>query len=173
MAVDEEELIQVLQAYFTQILQSKKQVIRYVVGEFNRIYRAKQENQDYSQELRDKLSKLEKVRSKYMDMYTDDLISREELNQKLGGMREELARLKKELSLAELNLEKGEQLEQLIQQTFSQLEQIADVREMTNAQLRRIVQKIEVDQEGHVEIYLRLLGDLGLDHTVLVHHNQT
>ena len=24
-----------------------------------------------------------------------------------------------------------------------------------------------------VEIYLRLLGDLGLDHTVLVHHNQT
>ena len=173
VAVDEEELIQVLQAYFTQILQSKKQVIRYVVGEFNRIYRAKQENQDYSQELRDKLSKLEKVRSKYMDMYTDDLISREELNQKLGGMREELARLKKELSLAELNLEKGEQLEQLIQQTFSQLEQIADVREMTNAQLRRIVQKIEVDQEGHVEIYLRLLGDLGLDHTVLVHHNQT
>ena len=38
---------------------------------------------------------------------------------------------------------------------------------MTNAQLKRIIQKIEVDKDGNVDIYLRLLGDLGLDETVL------
>ena len=32
-----------------------------------------------------------------MDMYTDDLISREELNDKLGGTRQELDRLENEL----------------------------------------------------------------------------
>ena len=44
---------------------------------------------------------------------------------------------------------------------------------MTNAQLKRIIQKIEVDKDGNVDIYLRLLGDLGLDETVLIHHDET
>jgi hypothetical protein len=39
---------------------------------------------------------------------------------------------------------------------------------MTNAQLKEIIQKIEVDKDGNVEIYLRLIGDLGLDETVLI-----
>jgi hypothetical protein len=39
---------------------------------------------------------------------------------------------------------------------------------MTNAQLKQVIQKIEVDAQGNVDIFLRLLGDLGLDQTVLV-----
>lgn len=38
-------------------------------------------------------AKLQKNGQKYMDMYTDDLISREELNTKIGGMRKEIERL--------------------------------------------------------------------------------
>ena len=44
---------------------------------------------------------------------------------------------------------------------------------MTNTQLKRMIQKIEVDKEGNVDIYLRLLGDLGLDSTVLISDNHT
>lgn len=39
---------------------------------------------------------------------------------------------------------------------------------MTNAQLKRLINKIEVDKEGNVDIYLRLIGDLGLDEAVLI-----
>ena len=39
------------------------------------------------------IARLQRMRQKYMDMYTDDLISREELNDKLGGTRQELDRL--------------------------------------------------------------------------------
>ena len=35
------------------------------------------------------------------------------------------------------------------------------------------IQKIEVDRDGNVDIYLRLLGDWGLDETVLIHHDET
>ena len=42
------------------------------------------------------------------------------------------------------------------------------MRQMTNAQLRRIVDKITVDKDGNVDIYLRVLDRLGLDETVLV-----
>jgi site-specific DNA recombinase len=31
-----------------------------------------------------------------------------------------------------------------------------------------LINKIEVDKDGNVDIYLRLIGDLGLDETVLI-----
>ena len=173
VTVDEDELIDVLQEYFTQLLQSKKQVIRHVVQEFQRVYKAKDDNLNYEKELTAQLSKLQKTRQKYMDMYADDLISREELNDKIGGMRKEIDRLENELKMVSYHLTKGDQLEAILQDTFRQIEDIADVRQMTNAQLKRIIQKIEVDSDGNVDIFLRLLGDLGLDETVLICNDQT
>lgn len=168
IAVDEEELIQVLQEYFQDVLSKKKKVIDYVIKEFQRVYKAKDENIEYEKQLNVELNKLRKSREKYMDMYTDDLISREELNEKIGGMRKEIERLENELKMVSYHLTKGEQLEAILNSTFKQLEDITDVHEMTNAQLKRLIQKIEVDKEGNVDIYLRLIGDLGLDEAVLI-----
>lgn len=168
VTVDEEELIQALQEYFQEILGKKKKVINYVIKEFRRVYKAKDENIEYEKQLNTELNKLRKSREKYMDMYTDDLISREELNEKIGGMRKEIERLENELKMVSYHLTKGEQLEAILNSTFKQLEDITDVHEMTNAQLKRLINKIEVDKEGNVDIYLRLIGDLGLDEAVLI-----
>ncbi len=168
VTVDEEELIQVLQEYFQDVLSKKKKVIDHVIREFQRVYKAKDENIEYENELNAELNKLRKAREKYMDMYTDDLISREELNEKIGGMRKEIDRLENELKMVSYHLTKGEQLEAILNSTFKQMEDITDVHEMTNTQLKRLIQKIEVDKDGNVDIYLRLIGDLGLDETVLI-----
>lgn len=168
VTVDEEELIQALQDYFQEILSKKKKVINYVIKEFQRVYKAKDENIEYEKQLNVELNKLRKSREKYMDMYTDDLISREELNEKIGGMRKEIERLENELKMVSYHLTKGEQLEAILNSTFKQLEDITDVHEMTNAQLKRLINKIEVDKDGNVDIYLRLIGDLGLDEAVLI-----
>lgn len=168
VTVDEEELILALQEYFQEILSKKKKVIDYVIKEFQRVYKAKDENIEYEKQLNTELNKLRKSREKYMDMYTDDLISREELNEKIGGMRKEIERLENELKMVSYHLTKGEQLEAILNSTFKQLEDITDVHEMTNAQLKRLINKIEVDKDGNVDIYLRLIGDLGLDETVLI-----
>lgn len=168
VTVDEEELIRALQEYFQEILSKKKKVINYVIKEFQRVYKAKDENIEYEKQLNTELNKLRKSHEKYMDMYTDDLISREELNEKIGGMRKEIERLENELKMVSYHLTKGEQLEAILNGTFKQLEDITDVHEMTNAQLKRLINKIEVDKDGNVDIYLRLIGDLGLDETVLI-----
>lgn len=171
VTVDEDELIDVLQAYFANIIKSKKNVIHYIVGEFEKIYKEKNENVSYEKELNARLAKLQRTRQKYMDMYADDLISREELNKKIGGTRKELEKVENELRIVSLNLTKRDQLESIISTTFRDIESITDVRQMTNTQLKRIVRKIEVDKDGHVEIYLRLLGDLGLDDEIIVPDN--
>ena len=156
-----------------EVLKQKKKVINHVVNEFQRVYKAKDENVEYEKELNAKLAKLQKTRQKYMDMYTDDLISREELNDKIGGMRQEADRLENELKMVSYHLTKGQQLENILNRTFKELEDITDVHEMTNQQLKRLIQKIEVDKDGNVDIYLWLLGDIGLDESVLITEEET
>lgn len=173
VAIDEGALTNALQAYFTEILKSKKNIYQQVVGEFNRVYSAKCSNASYEKTLRNRLSKLVKTRQKYMDMYTDDLISREDLNRRISGIRDEIFKLEHDLKLVHRNTDKGDWLEERIKKTFSTMEDIADVRQMTNAQLKQVIQKILVDKDGNVDVYLRLLGDSGEDETVLVRDNRT
>ena len=168
VTLDEEELIEVLQEYFSNVLKNKKKVIQYVVKEFQRVYKAKDENVEYEKELKDKLTKLKAMREKYMDMYTDDLITRQELNDRIGGARQEIERLENELKMVTYQITKGDQLEELLNTTFQSIEDITDVHQMTNTQLKKIIEKIEVDKDGNVDNYLKLLGDLGLDEAILV-----
>lgn len=173
IVLDEDELIETLQKYFVNVLNSKKKVTEYVVKEFQRIYKAKDENLEYEKQLQAQLAKLQKSREKYMEMYMDDLISREELNRKIGGMRKEMERLENDLKLVSYHLTKGEQLEGILNSTFKRIEDVTDIRQMTNAQLKRIIQKIEVDKSGNVEIFLNPLGEVGPDKNVLINHLNT
>lgn len=173
VTVDEDELIRALEEYFAGLLKAKKNIISYVVKEFTKIYKAKDDNENYEKGLNDQLAKLKKTRQKYMDMYTDDLISRQELNEKIGSMKSEMERLENELKLVQYNLDKGDQLEDIIKKTFQSIEDITSVRDMTNEQLKKIIQKIEVDKDGNVDIYLRLFGDLGLGENILICNNET
>lgn len=168
VTVDEDELISAIQDYFTDILKQKKKVISHVVGEFQRVYKAKDENLEYEKELTVQLNRLKKSRQKYMDMYTDDLITREELNEKIGGAKKEIERLENELKMVAYQLTKGEQLEMILNTTFKEIEDVADVRRMSNTQLKHIIKRIEVDKDGNVDIFLKLFGDLGLEEMVLV-----
>ena len=144
-----------------------------MVKEFQRVYKAKDENVQQEKEINSQLIKLKKSREKYMDMYADDLITRDELNEKIGGMRKEIERLENELRLVSYNLTKGDQLETILNNTFKEIEDIADVHEMTNEQLKRIVRRIVVDKDGNVDIYLRVIGDLGLEDDVLIENEKT
>lgn len=45
------------------------------------------------------------------------------------------------------HLKKGEQLEHILGNTFKAVEDITDVHQMTNEQLKQIIKKIEVDKE--------------------------
>ncbi len=167
-SIAEDELIQVLTDYFAGILANQKNVVKYVVSEFEKVYKAKDENIDYEKQLTAEINKLTKSRQKFMDMYTDDLISREELNRQLAGVKQRIEYLEKELKMVSYHLTKREQLEGILNKTFRSIEDITDVSQMTNAQLRKIIQRIEIDKDGNVDVYLRLIEELGIDCSVAV-----
>lgn len=173
VTIDEDDLIHLIEEYFENLLKEKKNVINHIIDEFTKVYKEKDDNINYEKELTAQLDRQQKIRQKYMDMYTDDLISREELKQKIGGLKKEVERLENELKLIQFNLDKREQLEDIIKKTFKNIEDITSVRDMTNEELKQIIQKIEVDKEGNTDIYLRIFGDIGLDDSVLICDNRT
>lgn len=158
VSVGEEELIAALDTYLIGLLRAGKHGIDTVIREWVRMNRDRKGGEAQRKELRKRLSGLQNTRRKYMDMYADDLISRTELNETVGGMREEIERMERDLQALERGSGSGDRLEQSIRGTFPRLEDFVSVRNWTNSQLKQLIQSIEVDQDGNVDVYFRQLG---------------
>ena len=171
--LDEAELISALREYLTTILSQRAGVINHVIKEFTKVYKNKDENEGYENELLDNLAKLNKTRQKYMDMYDDDLISRDEMREKMKTINAEIEKLEGTLKLVSYNLNKIDQLEEVLATTFKNVEDIIAMEEVSNAQLKRIIKKITVNCEGKVDIYLHLFNDIGFDENFLITNNHT
>ncbi len=153
-SIEEAELIQILEDYFSELLKSQRKIYNYIIKELSKAYVSADETICNREELNTNLGKLRRKRQKYMDMYADDLITREELSEKLKPIKGEIHRLERDLQLLEYNLNNALQPEELILKTFPNLESLTSVRDMTNEQLKQIIQKIEADKNGCVDIYL-------------------
>lgn len=171
--LDEAELQDTLRAYFKQILENRTDTIQAIVSQFDKVYQSKNKNTDLEKELQQSLSKLIKKRQKSMDMYEDELITREELNGRIGKLNHEIASLENRIKLIDYNLTRGAQLEFAMEQTLQNIEKILNMEELDNVTLRSILNKIVVKSDGNVEIYLKLLSDIGFEPNVLVDISKT
>ncbi|MDE6596854.1 MAG: recombinase family protein, partial [Oscillospiraceae bacterium] len=110
---------------------------------------------------------------KYMDMYVDEIISRSELNEKVKVIDTELEKIKNELLITEYNLSRGDMLETVLKKTFDGIGGVTDISAMTNADMKQIINRIEVDKNGNIDIYLNLFGEIGIDESFLIYDNHT
>ncbi|MCL2253230.1 MAG: recombinase family protein [Lachnospiraceae bacterium] len=162
MAIDEDELLESLREYFGGALREMPDVVKRVTSDLVRIYKTKSDDEQYGEELRSNLEKLNKARKKYMDMYTDDLISRDELRDKMTVLNSSIDKTESDLNLISYNTDKSNQLTDILNRTFKSYEDIITMDELTNTHLKQIIQKIQIDRHGNCNIYLRLFGDIGL-----------
>ena len=64
-------------------------------------------------------------------------------------------------------------LEGVLEQTFADIESVTDLSTVSNAQLKKIINRIEVDKEGHIDIFLNLFGEIGIDESFLICDSHT
>lgn len=50
-------------------------------------------------------------------------------------------------------------IDRVIRRTMEHLKDFVSVRKLNNAQLKQLVEKIEVDEDGTVDVYLRLFAE--------------
>ena len=156
-AVDEEELLAALQEHLTALLRRGGLGLPEAFRAFRRELRRAGGDGAKERELDARRSRLRRSREKYLELYAGDLLSRRELEEQLRRTERELEILEAEVSRAAACRAGGAQLDAVLGNLFPTLEDLADVRTLTNAQLRRIVQRMEVAPDGAVDIYLQPL----------------
>ena len=87
-------------------------------------------------------------RSRYQELYANDLISMEELKEKLAGINE---------ALRALELEKPARPAQL-RSRDGEIRRFLELETVTNADMRRLIDHIAVSRDGNVHVVLRSLG---------------
>jgi DNA invertase Pin-like site-specific DNA recombinase len=167
VTIQEEELIESLRNYFVGVLENQEDITKRVVKEFTRVYKAQSDNREFEKELRDKLSKAQQSRDRYLDIYKEGLFPKEDLRKKVSALNVEITKLEDKLKLVSYNLSKGDQLEGLLKKTFKTVNDVVSMETISNAQLKQIVHKIIVNMDNNVDIHLKLLSDIGLDESFI------
>jgi len=152
-AVDEDELIRKLDEYFLSLLRDKRKAAQTLRQELKRARSSAQPAAVEQKQLRDRLSRLERLRQKYLELYAEDLITRQELEQKLGAARAEAGQLEERLRRLELPALDEAAAERLVGQTLR--DGLLSVRRLNNGQLKQLVSRVEADRDGCVDVYLR------------------
>lgn len=159
-SVEENELMDRLDEYFRVLIQDKKKAPQTLRQELRRACTGGEGGEKERKQLEEKIAKLRKARQKYLDLYADDLITRQELDRKLGGTREELGRLEEKLRQLEITALDGGVIDRMIDKVFQNLDGFLSVRNLNNGQLKKLISKIEVDKDGNVDVYLRVFSEI-------------
>lgn len=140
--ISEPALIKEMNDYFLSLLEKRP-------GAWDEIKRAFEggftERRARVHSLQAKRRQLLKEREKYIELQLSELISMEELKEKLTASKAALLRLEGELAAASPP------------PPFpaNSLKSAIQIERLTNAQLRQLIDRIEVDEEGRLDIYLQ------------------
>lgn len=158
--VDEAELLAVIDNYLRMIAKNKDTIIKTTENKSNKI--SKYDSDGDIGRIKISINEKEKRRQKYLDMYADELISREELNTQVLKIKSEISILNAELSKLNGN-DSSADLRSVVK-TLDLIENICNVETKTNSQLKSIIDKIEVDRYGKTEIHIKSIDSMSLSH---------
>ena len=156
VSVDENILINELQKYFSSMLSDKEKYIREAKKIFLEQYGQNNEAEEKKDELTRKITELKKRKEKMILLFSKDLISIDELEEKLKTINIEIPRLELELKKYAI-VHDQKAFEKSLDTVFHNIENITDIRKLSNAQLKEIIHEIKVDKDGHIDIYLNAI----------------
>ena len=163
IVIDEGELLTSIKEYLSGLISDKQRVIKKIVSDFNKSYEPMNKNRKTEKELEKEIEKLKKSRQKYIDMYDNEIISMGDLKEKTSSINAEIKHLKEKLKMAQYGITQGDKLQIGLVDTFKTIGDILNSAEITNEMLKQVIDRIEVSPAGQVDIYLKLLTDIGLD----------
>lgn len=171
--IDEEELLNAIKEYLKSIISNKKNFMKAVEKEFEKINKLRESNERSEESLMAEIEKVTVKKQKYMEMFQNEVINIQELKKYTNPLNEDIARLERELKLITSEIKEKDVLEKELSKTISTVDDILNNKTITNAMLKTIIDVIEVDSDSNVEVRLKLLNEIGSGPTVITNFNDT
>ena len=155
VSLDEPELIRQLQQYLAACIPD--------IGAFEAdvIARIKPKKNDLCQSmtiLESKRKKLLAKQERYREMYANDLITLAQLKEKLSKVDSEVSALDAQLAKTRQNADQADP-ESFTRQCREQIHRFLALETWTNGDMRRILDHICVDRNGHVRVVLKKIQE--------------
>ena len=154
--VDESELLQALRNHFRSLIGDREAFITEVLATLDR-RRPGSDPAQARKELEAKRRRLELKRSRWQELYADDLISLAELKDRLAALAPQLDAIGAALTKP---VPENHQAREIDRHCRREIEQFLDMETVTNADLRRIIDCITVSRDGNVRVVLKQLEDM-------------
>ena len=165
--IDEEELLNAIKEYLKSIISNKKNFMKAVQKEFEKITKLRENNERSEESLLKEIEKVTVKKQKYMEMFQNEVINIKELKEYTNPLNEDIARLERELKLITSEIKEKDVLEKELTKTIKTVDDILNNQTITNAMLKTIIDVIEVDSDSNVEVRLKLLNEIGTNEPVI------
>ena len=165
--IDEEELLNAIKEYLKSIISNKKNFMKAVEKEFEKITKLRKNNERNEESLLKEIEKVTVKKQKYMEMFQNEIINIQELKKYTNPLNEDIARLERELKLITSEIKEKDVLEKELNKTIKTVDDILNNQTITNAMLKTIIDVIEVDSDSNVEVRLKLLNEIGTNEPVI------
>ena len=158
--IDEPELLNELKAYFASIIDDRETFIENVLSDLEKQMPKMQKVVCSEKELEAKRKKLVDKKARYQEMYADDLISMEELRERLSSITDELKRIEAAMTEAKQSAKLVSNTERILNQYRQDIIRFLNLETVTNMDIRRVIDHISVNKDGNIRIILKKLKDI-------------
>lgn len=159
--LEEADLLTELQVYFTSLISDKDTFVAGILADIEKQHPYEQSSYDKTKiEQRQKELLLKK--GKYQEMYANDVMTMTELKTKTASIIEELQSLDYDLKCYERSLEVRQDADHFIEQYMQEIERFLRLENVTNVDLRKIIDHISVNKDGNVRVVLKNLDDMDI-----------
>ena len=157
--IEEAELLVEIQTYLSSLILDKDRFVQGVLSEVGK-RRSDTQDQIKTEDVEKKRKRLLAKKSRYQEMYANDVMTMAELKEKTAQIAKELVTLDDSLKLLERSIAAQRNSENLVKLYIMEIERFLKLETATNLDLRRIVEQISVNRDGTVRIILKKLDDL-------------
>ena len=165
--IDEEELLNAIKIYLKSIIKNKKDFMKAVEKEFEKITKLRENNERSEESLLKEIEKVTVKKQKYMEMFQNEIINIQELKKYTNPLNEDIARLERELKLITSEIKEKDVLEKELNKTIKTVDDILNNQTITNAMLKTIIDVIKVESDSNVKVRLKLLNEIGTNEPVI------
>ncbi len=159
--VDEREILDEIKEYLNTVVSSKEKLLEKTINEFKKKYKLGHGETNES-DLVSELERLKKLKLKQTKMYEADIISIEELKERTADINEAIIKAEAELSILQGNTSTFDRLESIVKKYCGSINNVLNTDTIDNSMLKKVIDKIVVNTDGGIKVYLKLFKDLEL-----------
>ena len=162
VTLDEPQLKEELRRYLASLIEHKDAFAADILASLEKQIPEAQDPAQAEKEMERKRKKLLSKKSRYQEMYANDLISMAELKDKLAGVAEELKAVDLGLEQIARSAQLAGNTEQIIQHYRHQILAFLELKTVTNMDMRRMIDHISVNKNGSVRVVLKKFADMAI-----------